>query len=77
MQTLLLSFDQAFMDDDHNEHNTKNKNLKNLKLDFSYYSVDWGKKKMFNHNRLNKKKNQVSDFSDFYFSSYGHFSVIF
>ena len=27
-----------------------------------------------NCNRLNKKKNQVSDFSDFYFSSYGHFS---
>ena len=28
-------------------------------------------------NRLNTKKNQNSDFSDFYFSSYGHFSVIF
>ena len=24
-----------------------------------------------------RKKNQFSDFSDFYFSSYGHFSVIF
>ena len=27
-------------------------------------------------NRLNRKKNQISDFTDFYFSSYGHFSVI-
>ena len=28
-------------------------------------------------NRLIRKKNQFSDFYDFYFSSYGHFSVIF
>ena len=28
-------------------------------------------------NRLNRKKNQFSDFSVFYFSSYSHFSVIF
>ena len=28
-------------------------------------------------NRLNRKWNQISKFSDFYFSSYGHFSVIF
>ena len=28
-------------------------------------------------NRLIRKKNQFSDFSDFYFSSYGHLSVIF
>ena len=28
-------------------------------------------------NRLIRKKNQFSDFFDFYFSSYGHFSVIF
>ena len=27
-------------------------------------------------NRLNRKKNQISDFSDFNFSSYGHFLVI-
>ena len=28
-------------------------------------------------NRLNRKKNQFSNFSDFYFSSYGHLSVLF
>ena len=28
-------------------------------------------------NRLIRKKNQFSDFSDYYFSSYGHFSVLF
>ena len=28
-------------------------------------------------NRLNRKKNHISDFSDFYFSSYGHFLNIF
>ena len=27
-------------------------------------------------NRMNRKKNQISDFSDFHFSSYGHFFVI-
>ena len=26
-------------------------------------------------NRLNRKKNQTSDFSDFYFPSYGHFCL--
>ena len=30
-----------------------------------------------NRNRLNTMKNHASDFSDFYFSSYGHFLVIF
>ena len=28
------------------------------------------------HRRLNRKKNQISDFSDFYCSSYGHFCTL-
>ena len=68
-----------------NDHNLKNKNRK---FGFSFYSVDSGsfiqilKRIIFFkvikltwkiRNRLNRKKNQISDFTNFYFLSNGHF----
>ena len=68
-----------------NDHNSKNKNLKNLKFDYSFDSADcgsfveiWPLLKFFIwflifNKLLNQKKNQISDLSNFYFSSYGQF----
>ena len=46
-----------------------------MNLEYNFFSSKVVKFTLKNHNRLNKKKNQVSDFFDFYFASYGHFSV--
>ena len=66
-------------------HNSKNKNWENLKFGFSFYPADC---RSFMYIQfffpflkftwkigiqLNRKKNQILDFSNFYFSSYGHF----
>ena len=69
-----------------NDHNSKNRNRKNLKICFFLFSQFWifhvnlttfeikiqkvVKSTWKIWNRLNRKKNQISDFSDFYFSSY-------
>ena len=72
-------------------YNSKNENWKNLKYDFSDFSFsNYSGSKLFSgfffskvvkftwkmRNVLNQKKNHESDFSDFYFPSYGHFLVI-